>query len=304
MNDRQFCQRLRKSFWSLRLKTWGEDLVVRQGDVTWFEITAAYPGVQVTGPHTQAHRKSLEDAFDLIIMLLSGDARSVEEFRDGTLAASWIEIRQGTAFFQSDLVSHLPPFDEAEWTPRDQEVWRTRRFYYERVGEDLEQRYTDLASLEPQGVRPELFGWLNETLGSPIKGLRWTQGPDDRCLLQVPVSWRKVVEEDPGYSDFESPTDNPFLRIALYYSEPAKPQTPGRQATILASRQDYELVEEGGWMSDRYSLVFHGEDIDMLAVLQAFWPTSDPEPAEFRESVRLAAPLTRMTPRNWSVRAE
>ena len=309
MNDRQFGQRLRESFHTLRLRPWGEDLVVQQGDKTFFEITAAHPRMKIDGPHVHASRKNLEEALDLIWQLLSGEARPVEEYRDGTLVATWIEFREGDTFVQRDHQAHISPFDEAEWTPLPGEVWRTRRYsfemsYSQAEGEHVAIRTCDVAGTEPQGANPDAFGWLSTALGQPFEGFRWTNGPDSRSMLQVPKAWRRLQEDGDGFVDFESPTDSCFLRIVTYYAEPSQPCKPVRTKSFASSAQAYEFAQANDWNCDRYTLTFNGDDHDMLAILEAYWPASDPEPIDFRESIRRTAPLTRMTPVGWSMSPE
>ncbi len=307
MNDGKFRQRLRESYPPLRLALGGDDsLVVRQGSEVLFEISAAIGGMRIQGPHVDAHRKNLEESLELIWQLLRGDARSVEEFRDGTLAARWIEVREGDAFVQIDLAAHLSPFDEAEWTPRPGEVWRIRRYgyalsYSELKNEHVEQTFFDVAGSEPQGANPAAFNLLATALGPAIDGFRWTNGPDSRSMLQVPKAWRRFQEDGDGFVDFESPTDSCFLRIVTYYAAPSQPSNPTRTKSFESSTQSYEFVEANGWNCDRYTLAFHGDDKDMLAVLEAYWPEAEQEPVEFRESIRRTAPLIRMTPVEWSM---
>jgi len=107
---------LRREFPALRLATGDECLEVRQGSQVIFSIDGKSQGMVVNGQHVHAHRDNLEDSLELIWQLLTGEARTVEEFRDTELAATWLEFKVGEAFEQRDLAAYLAPSDEAEGT--------------------------------------------------------------------------------------------------------------------------------------------------------------------------------------------
>lgn len=260
---------------------------------------------RVEPPHGHAHRPTLEAALDLVWELLRGQARSVEEYCDGQLAATWIERADGdNQFVLGDVACYLSPFDAVEWEPNGL-VWRTIRYTCRPADGDVREERMDLESSQSQLLPIDSLEWIPNALGRAPEGFTWTVGPGSmRCVLPVPSGWTRRKPGEPGFDDFVPPTGHHLLRVTTYFREPSAPQNPFRETTIRASSREVETLIEGEWSCDKISLTFHGDDQDMLVVLWVYWPTNTDEPPGFRDSIARASTEVRMTPEVWHMEPE
>jgi len=300
MNEIQFRDRIRLKFPRVKVSMSGIEVYeIRQDDALLFTIGEDDPaqGVLLHWDRFHAHCDTLNEAFDLGWQLLNGEARWAEEIRDEELAATWLEFKENNEVIRGHFAVFFSALDEAEWTLRPGEVWRIRRHSFNPVQGGVEFDLIETQLDAPSAIDPAMFRWLDTALGAPVEGYRWTNAAGNSCLVQVPATWRTRPGTD-GYTDFVSEGDT-FLRVALYYREASQPQHPPRTQSIPHAELTSEFQEYEGWQSDCYQLTFHGDDQDMLARIELFWPTSLGEPTAMRESLRSTVPLTRKAPHEW-----
>ncbi len=115
--------------------------------------------------HGHAHRDTEEDAVKLLVSMLSGLGRWVEEFRGEVLAAAWIESKVDDAWERHDTSISLAPFDPDDWSLWPDEIWKTVRTTWH-VDEDGKfEKKTAVRESERSTFHPEkMLEWLNTAL--------------------------------------------------------------------------------------------------------------------------------------------
>lgn len=302
MNEGQFRDHIRLRFPRIKVSMSGYEVYeVRQDGTLLFSIglEKRQEGVILTADPYHAHCDTLNDAFDLGWQLLTGDACWVEEFRNNDLAQSWFEMREQGETVMTHFAYYFTLLDAAEWTSRPGDRWLVRRWRFERRDGGVE--LTSKLSESPDSMLVDRgpLTWLEEALGPPVEGFRWTNGAGSSCILQAPKTWRSRMGTV-DYTDFVSEGDE-FLRVVLFYREPSRPPSSPRTASIRSSHERYEFCEQDGWCSDRYEVTFEGDTTDMLALIELFWPASDPPPTSVREALKSTVPQTRMVPAEWNM---
>lgn len=231
----------------------------------------------VYSQHGHAHRDGEQQALEFLGLLLRAQARWVEEFRGETLAAAWIEVlEEDGTWTQQDVAAFLAPFDPDDWNLWPGETWRTVRTKWEVTPpggfvEHVRTREADKSSFHPG----KMLGWLDQALGPPLPGMKWTVGRDNRLVLQVPLGWRRKAGPEKGktFVDFAPHRPGLLLRVANYYRPSAVP-APERKISIKPASREYDrteaTVESKGWASDQWNLTFPGNKDDMLAIIDLF----------------------------------
>lgn len=263
----------------------------------------------VRGPDGHAHRETLDEAMDLSLRLLQGNARFATEYRGDVLAATWIEIWDGQAFGVHDQACFLSPFDAEEWALWPNERWRVVRKKYALATSEGQQSF-ERDSEAPSLDRSSMFGWLETALGPPVEGMRWTVGGQSRFVFQAPKGWRRrpSEEEDQQHNliDFPSPMPGLVFRTRTYFRNAEEPHERPTAQAIPPKSVEYALGESGGeWTTHSWTLLFSDGEGEMMGVLELFYIESRRIEAEtIRRRIDAAAWVARFVPHEWDMGAD
>lgn len=288
-----------------------EDVIFTYAGSEVATIEGRNGGCILESSHGHAHCDEAEEAALLLVAFLQGEFRWVQEFRGDALAACWLESREGDSWANHEGSIFLCPFDADEWTPRNGELWKVRRIAWKLTPESsFEEETSEVENSEPT-LKPE--SWiriLDRTLGPPAEGMKWTLGRDNRLVLQIPASWRRMPSESPDqtFVNFASSERALLVRVQNFY-RPTQTPVPERESTIRPTLREYEREEASpenkGWACDKWTLTFMGDADDMLVLVELFEHESKPGAAEtlrrkFEETVGEA----RYVPMNWRMQPE
>lgn len=302
MNESQFRDKIRQRFPGITVSMSGfETYEVRQDGHLLLDIGREErdSGVTLVVEPYHAHCETLNEAFDLGWQLLTGDARWAAEFRNEDLAQSWFEVKERGETVMTHFAYYFTLLDGAEWTSKPGDRWLVRRSWYAPGADGVELTSEVSESPDSMLIDRDPLTWLEEALGPPVEGFRWTNGAGNSCILQVPRTWRSRMGTV-DYTDFVS-EGNEFLRVMLFYREPSRPPSAPRSASIRSSHMSFEFREQDGWFSDRYEVTFEGDTCDMLALIELYWPASEEPPTSIRDALKATVPQTRMVPAEWNM---
>jgi hypothetical protein len=238
---------------------------------------------EVLTDQAHEHFEDLTEALHLAANLARGELRTCQEFRDDTLAASWIEYPDGDSFVRGGPAIYLSPFDRDEWEPRPGETWRQVRT----VRMPWESGVLGLDSYEVTGVEPnhpnsELLDWFAIGLGEPQEGMKWTSTFNLELITQAPVGWRcSARSDDPPGPDFAPVEGNLILRLSSFYRDAVIKHAKRTTSAAKPVSIQYERLEDvDEWTQDRWTLMFGDGDQDVMAWITLYCHESTPEQRE------------------------
>ena len=287
------------------------------------DVTLAYAGSEVarisrrnaeweiSSDHGHMHFDSFDEALDVLLDLLQGQARWTLQYRGETLASTWIEFREEGSWESHRGATFICPFDEDEWESREGETWKVVRVQWQTTGTD-QFRETFKEQVRDEAVsRPN--SWLkllDATLGPPRDRMKWTPGRDNRLVLQIPKGWRRTMDlsKEHQWVDFSPEKPGLLLRVRNYY-RPSQAPVPERTTTIRPTLKEYEREDSSehnnGWVCHRWTLTFMGDEDDMLAIVELFEHPSLTGAAEpIQQSLEDSLSAARYTPREWTMPVE
>jgi len=293
----------------LHVRRGDEGLEIVAEDASILQIDSGRGEWTVWSSDGHAHRDSFEEAAELALSLLQGEARFAREYRSDTLASTWIEIWDGDAFEVHDQACFLPPFDAVEWEVWPDDRWRVVRKTLALGTTEGEQTF-ESPSDAPSMADSPMLGWLETALGPPAEGMRWTVGGQSRFVFQVPRGWRRrpVEPTDQAHNliDFLSPEPGLLLRARTYFRDAEIPTAhPEVQAILPYSVEPFADDSEGEWSNLTWTLLFSDGEGEMMGVLELFFIASEKDAAmAMRDSIEASARNARFVPGEWDMGAD
>jgi hypothetical protein len=262
------------------------------------------------------HYDSSREALDIALLILAGLARTVREFRNDELAATWLEVWDQNAFLVQNEALYFNPFDTGEWDSLLTDVWRTERIHRRFI--DLPDQVAELdgqmiiedvplgevkqvSKINPGCHIPSdrwMFTLLAGKFGTPAEGMRWTTDKRYQFALQIPVGWRFVRDEEPEEpsNTWRSPEGKMAIRVHLFYREV---DPPGEQIPepLHPLSIDYEFLPEIGsnpvWRAHLWSVYFTDNVYERKADVFLFiHPDVARDSEGYRELMDSAVPLS------------
>lgn len=256
-----------------------------------------------------AHCESPEEASALLREAVRGKIAWVEHFRGDQLAATWLEDLRGQEPVRWADAIFLCPFDTEDWIAYSGERWRTRRtvLHLNLLGRVRENISVEESTAE---ASPEFepLTWLEDALGNPPPGSRWTTGYGHWMAIAVPNGWRIQREPSPTGNEtvFARPGSHVFIVVNPYFRDAegspelvqsARPTTI-EGATIPASE------ETSGWNVQQWTLEFLGTRKELCLVVCVYSRPEDEHPASLIEFLETLLPEWRHTPTDWQMQRE
>lgn len=263
----------------------------------------------VSSPDGHAHRGSFEDAVELALGLLQGEARFASEYRGDVLASTWIEIWDGEVFGVHDQACFLPPFDAVEWETWPDDRWRVVRKTLA-LGTSEGERSFERPSDAPSMAGSAMFGWLETALGSPAPGMRWTVGGQGRFVFQVPREWRRrpfePKDQEHNLIDFLRAKPGLLLRARTYFRDAERPTGLSETQAIRPTSVESSTGDpDGEWSALTWTLLFSDGEEEMMGVLELFFTAPEKDAAmAMRSSIEASAEDARFVPGEWDMRPE
>ncbi len=170
-------------------------------------------------PDWHGHFETAKEACDAALSLLGGQSRIANEYRGESHSAAWRESWDGAAYTVSEMSMFLNPMDSTEWELWPGEAWSVHRTHMRLIelspDEPLPSELPDLGKEQTTSTSVnepmahfngmEAASWLVTWYGEPAPGMRWTIGPHQSFVVQLPRGWRFQGEN--AFSD-------PFMRFA------------------------------------------------------------------------------------------
>ena len=294
----------------------GGDAVVtiEREDDRWTLSTAEWHG----------HFKEPGQAMNTVLNILTGYARTTNEFRGEKLSATWLETWDKDAFETSHGAYYLNPFDRGEWQLWPGERWRQKRFWRRIIDrkstlegvecpwENIELKVGQTLELEREADNPQImraegveswFSRFKNEFGAPISGMRWTHHNNRFLVFQVPEKWRLPNDADlreESDSVWQDPDNALSLVVRVFFRELSPKIFSGQVFNLPSSIEHGKLDVSTELPLDAihdWTLMFSDGGQEMMA--QVFL-LKRPEVVADAETVRLlfdeSLPQSRMGP--------
>jgi hypothetical protein len=260
-------------------------------------------------PDVHAHFDFLEDALDLLGLLLAGEARATSVFRSHELAATWIEVWDGECFEVQHTAVYLPPFDPEEWELRPGEIWRQVRTTHTvdtNTGEIRKESF-ERESDEP-GWQQSTVDWFTEALGPPTVDMKWGVGQNPRFVFQIPKGFRRVqFDQETGFIDFAPQSADVLFRARQYFRDTEVPADDQKTLAVKPITVGYQRddLTDPNWSIHRWTLMFSDGAVDMMGILELFFkPDSAVECEPMQRLVDASVSQALFVPDSWNMERE
>ena len=283
------------------------DNTVDVGGPDGFRLYEDHGQIVVSCREGHAHLDEIADAVTMLENLLSGRARFTQEFRDTTLASTWLETFDGTSYEVSDEARFLSPFDRCEWTTRPGEQWRQVRTTYmiddasDQIHRVVKERTVDQGS----GENAPMLTWLEDGLGPPVKGLRWVVGPDTSFVFQAPANWRAdPKDEATEWVRYSPPFEGISLAVGNFFRTEEDSSVPQVESAVPPHQieKDAEELDEH-WTSQRWKAFFSNGTTQMLGMLAIqYLRNKEEDVAPFIQLIDESISESLFVPKDWKMR--